>query len=172
MAKFKFLGSHITNDVKWHTNCDDIAKEAHQRLYFLRSLNSFHLQKTILVSFYRSTIESVLTRSITVWFGAACKKDIKRLSSVVRSAERIIGTSLPSLESIFNDRTQNRTAAILKEQSHPANYIFTFLRSGRRLRTFYGNKRFTNSFYPTAVRIYNSWFFIYIFFFLDTYLFT
>jgi hypothetical protein len=152
---YKFLGTHISNDLKWHHNSTDIIKKARQRLFFLRSLSSFKVQQGILVNFYRAIIESVLTRSINVWFGSASNKEIGKMNSVIRSAEQIIGAGLPSLHSIYNERSKKRTVSIIKDTFHPANYLFQFLRSGRRLRTFYGNKRFLNSFYPSATRIYN-----------------
>ncbi len=40
----------------------------------------------------------LLCSSITVWFGSATKTDIRRLHQTVRSAERIIGAPLPSLQ--------------------------------------------------------------------------
>ena len=153
---FKFLGTHIAEGLKWHNNILDIAKKARQRLYFLRSLKSFQVQQNILVSFYRAIIESVLTRSITVWYGNACKKDLKQLNSIIRTAEKITCTSLPSLHHLYQERTLKRTVSIIKDQYHPSHKLFTFLRSQRRLKTFYGNKRFTNSFYPSAVHVFNN----------------
>ena len=35
---FKFLGTTISSDLKWHFNTKLILKKAHQRLYFLRQL--------------------------------------------------------------------------------------------------------------------------------------
>jgi hypothetical protein len=156
VSQFKFLGTFISNDLKWRYNCMDIIKKARQRLFFLRSLSSFRVQKSILVNFYRTTVESVLTRSILVWFGSATQKDITKMNSVIRAAERIIGTALPSLHSIYIERCMKRTRSIINDITHPAHDLFTFLRSGRRLRTFYGNKRLLRSFYPCAVRTYNS----------------
>ena len=40
---FKFLGSTISNNLKWELRIDTIVKEAQQRLYFLRRLRSFDL---------------------------------------------------------------------------------------------------------------------------------
>ena len=157
VEEFKFLGTHIAKDLKWQDNVLDIAKKAHQRLYFLRSLKSFAVHEQILVSFYRAIIESILTRSITVWFGAACKKDLKRLNSVVRAAGKIIGTDLPSLDSLYLERTRKRLTSIMQDSCHPANELFVLLRSGRRLKTFYGHKRFINSFYPSAVHVFNGY---------------
>ena len=157
VSSFKFLGTSISNTMKWQANLDDIAKKARQRIYFLRSLNSFHVQKSILVNFYRATIESILTRSILVWFKAATQKDLRKLNSIIKTAEKITRVPLPSLEFLYTERTIKRTRAIIKDQHHPANQLFIYLKSGRRLRAFIGNKRFTNSFYPSAVRIFNNY---------------
>ncbi len=92
---FKFLGSIISQDLKWDTHIDSIVKKAQQRLYFLRQLRKFNLPQELLKQFYSAVIESVLCTSITVWFGSATKSDIRRLQRTVRTAERIIGAPLP-----------------------------------------------------------------------------
>ena len=65
---FKFLGT-IISDLAWENNTDAVVKKAQQRLFFLRQLKKFGLRREILVQFYRSVIESILTFSICVWFG-------------------------------------------------------------------------------------------------------
>ena len=50
---------------------------------------------------------------------------------------------------------KKKTELILKDNTHPANTYFDFLPSKRRLRHFKGNKRFINSTYPQAVRLFN-----------------
>jgi hypothetical protein len=153
---FKFLGTHLADNLSWSNNCSEIAKKARQRLYFLRKLKAFGVSKNILMNFYRAIIESTLTTGILVWFGRATQRDVKILSSVVRSAEKIVGLALPSLHAIYNERTMKRCSAIINDSYHPSCNYFQFLPSNRHLRTFRGNKRFLNSFYPSAVKIFNS----------------
>ncbi len=76
-------------------------KKAQQRLYFLRQLRKFNLPQELLIQFYSAIIESILCTSITVWFSSATKSDLRRLQRVVRTAERIIGTTLPSLHELY-----------------------------------------------------------------------
>ncbi|KAL0174659.1 hypothetical protein M9458_030627, partial [Cirrhinus mrigala] len=83
---FKFLGSIISRDLK---------------LYFLRQLKKFNLPQELLKQFYSAIIESVLCTSITVWFGSATKSDTRRLQRMVRTAERIIGAPLPTLQEVY-----------------------------------------------------------------------
>ncbi|KAL0150862.1 hypothetical protein M9458_053781 [Cirrhinus mrigala] len=40
---FKFLGTNISQDLKWDIHIDSIVKKAQQRLYFLRQLKKFNL---------------------------------------------------------------------------------------------------------------------------------
>ncbi len=78
VSSTKFLGVHITEDLTWTTNTMSLSKKAQQRLHFLRRLKRASLPPPILTTFYRGTIESVLTSCITVWYGncsAADRKD-------------------------------------------------------------------------------------------------
>jgi len=52
-----------------------------------------------MLTFYRTAIDSVLTFSITVWFGSITVKEKFRLDRV-KIASRIIGRDLTSLESL------------------------------------------------------------------------
>ena len=48
------------------------------------------MKPEILVNFYRSIIESILTWSIMVWFGNMTDADRNSLSRVIRTARRLI----------------------------------------------------------------------------------
>ena len=78
---FKFLGSAISNNLKWELDRDTFVIKAKQRLYFLRRLGSFGLTTQIMFTFYRAVIEIVLTFLITVWFGSITVKENLRLNS-------------------------------------------------------------------------------------------
>ncbi len=91
VKSFRFLGTTISQDLKWDNHIKSIVKNAQQRLYFLRQLRKFNLPQELLIQFYSAIVESVLCTSITVWFSSATKSDLRRLRRVVRTAERIIG---------------------------------------------------------------------------------
>ncbi|KAI4889498.1 hypothetical protein NFI96_008344 [Prochilodus magdalenae] len=86
----KFLGAHLAEDLTWSLNPSTITKKAQQRLYFLRRLRKAHLPPPILTTFYRGTIESILSSCITAWFGNCTASDRKSLQWVVRTAEKIL----------------------------------------------------------------------------------
>ncbi len=112
----------------------DIVKKAQQRLYFLRQLRKINLPQELLKQFYSAIIESILCTSITVWFSSATKSDHRRLRSVVRTADRIIGTTLPTLQELYLSRVSKRAGKIILDPSHPAHSLFELLPSGRRYR--------------------------------------
>ena len=77
-----------------------------------------------MLNFYRAVIESVLTFSITVWFGSITQKETLRLNRVVKTASRIIGRDLPSLEILYQQRLLGRATLISQDTSHPAHDLF------------------------------------------------
>ncbi len=97
VSSFKYIGVNISEDLTWTTHIQTQVKKARQRLYHLRQLRKFRVSPTILKTFYSGTIESVLTQCISVWYGNSSSQDGKALQRVVRLAERISGSALPSL---------------------------------------------------------------------------
>ncbi|KAI4871457.1 hypothetical protein NFI96_004186 [Prochilodus magdalenae] len=108
----KFLGVHLAEDLTWSLNTSTITKKAQQRLYFLRRLRKTHPPPPILTTFYRGTIESILSSCITAWFGNCTASDRKSLQRVVRTAEKIIGVSLPTITDIYTTRCIRKTTSI------------------------------------------------------------
>ncbi len=112
VESFRFLGTTISQDLKWDNHIDSIVRKAQQRLYFLHQLRKFNLPQELLKQFYSAIIESVLWTSITVWFSSATKSDLRRLQRVVRTAEQIIGTTLPTLQELYSSRVSKRAGKI------------------------------------------------------------
>ncbi len=126
VESFRFLGTTISQDLKWDIHIDSIVRKAQQRLFFLRQLRKFNLPQELLKQLYSAIIESVLCTSITVWFSSASKSDLRRLRRVVRTAERIIGTTLPTLQELYLSRVSKRAGKITLDPSHPGGLsVFT-----------------------------------------------
>ncbi|KAJ8407061.1 hypothetical protein AAFF_G00287370 [Aldrovandia affinis] len=154
---FKFLGVHISEDLSWTFNTSSLVKKAHQRLFFLRRLRKAHLSPQILVNFYRCAIESILTNSIMAWYGNCTASDRKTLQRVVKTAQRITGSSLPAIKSIHDRRCLRKAQSIIRDSSHPNHGLFALLPSGRRYRNLRSkSSRLRNSFFPSAVISLNS----------------
>ena len=157
VSSTKFLGVHISQDLSWNTNTTSLAKKAQQRLYFLRKLRRASAPTPIMYSFYRGTIESILTSCITVWYGACTVSCRKTLQRTVRAAERIIGVSLPSMMDIYHSRLTRKATRIVGDPTHPSHSLFSLLPSGRRLQSLRARtSRLKDSFFHQAVRMLNS----------------
>ncbi|KAL0183386.1 hypothetical protein M9458_022761, partial [Cirrhinus mrigala] len=151
VSSTKFLGVHITEDLTWTTNTMSLSKKAQQRLHFLRRLKRASLPPPILTTFYRGTIESVLTSCITVWYENCSAADRKTLQQTVNTAAKIIGAPLPSLLEIFLARCSGKATSIVKDPTHPSHHLFQLLPSGRRYRSIRARSaRLLNSFFPQA----------------------
>lgn len=85
--------------------------------------------------------QGILSSCIMVWPSckAAKRKDLQR---VVRAAERIIGTELPDLDSIYISRLKKKAISILRDPTHPYFQFHAIKARTSRLR---------NSFLPRAV---------------------
>ena len=92
VTTFKFLGTIITDNLKWEENTTCIVSKCHQRLYFLRKLKKFGVCKNTLTHFYRAAIESILTFSITSWYGALTQQDKTSLDRIIRTSSKILGS--------------------------------------------------------------------------------
>ncbi len=152
VSSFKYLGVNISEDLTWTTHIQTQVKKARQRLYHLRQLRKFRVSPAILETFYSGDIEC-----ISVWYGNSSNQDCKSLQRVVRLAERISGSTLPSLQDIYLKRCKSRAAKIIKDSNHPGNHLFCLLPSGKRFRSMMAKtERLKRSFFPQAIRLLNS----------------
>ncbi|KAL0174662.1 hypothetical protein M9458_030630, partial [Cirrhinus mrigala] len=112
-----------------------VERKAQQRLHFLRRLKRASLPPPILTTFYRGTIESVLTSCITVWYRNCSAADRKTLQRTGNTAAKIIGAPLPSLLDIFLAQCSGKATSIVKDPTHPSHHLLQLLPSGRRYRS-------------------------------------
>ncbi|KAI3376927.1 hypothetical protein L3Q82_000018 [Scortum barcoo] len=157
VSSFRYLGVHISDDLTWSKNTSCLIRKAHQRLYFLRRLRRAGLGSSVLTSFYRCVVESVLSSCIIVWHGSCSAAEKKALQRVVKAAQRTVGRSLPTTTDIYTSRCRKRASCIMKDPTHTTHALFVPLPSGRRLRSIKSRTtRLRNSFFPEAVRLLNS----------------
>ncbi len=147
----KFLCLYITNDLTLTVDTHCLVK-AQQRLFLLRKLKKANVPSQLLVNFYRSIIESILCHCITVWYTSCTIQNQRDLARIVKSAQRIVGTKLPDLDSIYASRLYKKASNIIKDSTHPGNRLFEPLPSGKRYRAIRTRtNRRRNSFIPRAV---------------------
>lgn len=157
VSSYRYLGVLISEDLTWTTHTSTLVKKARQRLFHLRRLRKFKASSKLLVTFYTATVGSVLSASITAWYGSCSSQDRKALHRVIRCAERVTRTALPDLQDIYTQRCRSRAGRIMRDIHHPDHKLFAWLPSGKRLRSIRARtERLKRSFFPQATRILNS----------------
>ena len=145
----------MNDSLKWECHCRELYKKGQQRLYFLRKLKTFYVDRTIMLLFYKAIIESILTHDCVVWFTACRKKDLTMLKRIVRQAEKLIGQEL-NFEDICRMKIVEKARSILGSSVHPLNDNYVMLRSGNRLRSMRcRTSRLLDSFVPSSIRMLN-----------------
>ena len=155
VESFKFLGTTIANNLKWEENTSSIIKRAHSGMFFLRQLRKLNVSSSVRSRFYRATVESLLSSSITVWFASASALAKNRLQHIVRTAERLTGQGQLSISDLYEARVRKRAGKIVADKSHPATNICQLLPSGRRYRAIRPRTTRQNSFFPKAISLLN-----------------
>ncbi|KAI4874581.1 hypothetical protein NFI96_006056 [Prochilodus magdalenae] len=104
-------------------------------------LRRVNLPQQLLCNFYRSTVESILTTCITVWYGSATSAERKALQRVVKTAQHITATTLPPIQDIYDKRCLRKAVNISSDPTHPSHPLFQPLPSGKRNRPHEGGQR-------------------------------
>ena len=107
--------------------------------------------------FYKSTVQSVLCYCLICWGGSLSVKNRVLLDRVVRSASKTIGSTLPTVDELYETYMMKKTRDILTDTSHPLHEFYYVAQSGcryisERTRT----NRYRNTFLPTSVRLLNA----------------
>ncbi len=134
LTEFRFMGTSMSQDLKWDNHIDSIVKRPSRGCSSFASWGSSTCPQELLIQFYSAIIESVLCMSITVWFSSATKSDLRKLRRVVWTAERVIGTTLPTLQELYSSKVRKRAGKITLNPSYPAHSLFELLLSGRCYR--------------------------------------
>ena len=107
VKEYKYLGSIVTNTLDWTKNTQTLCQKTNKRLYFLRMMNNIHVDRIILVLFYQSLIQSILTYNANFFYGNETQKNRTRLERVRRATQRVIGHDLTDINCLFEQRVMS-----------------------------------------------------------------
>ena len=155
--EYKYLGTVIDDKLSWKDNCLSIQKKTNQRMFFLRKLKKFHIDRTILTLFYQSIIQSVISYNFICTFGNMSNEQKGKLDRTRKIAQRVVGSELLPIQSLYNERILAKVKKIMTDLTHPLHSCYVFNRSGIRLcppRTRLA--RFRQSFVPNSIHNFNA----------------
>ena len=156
VTTYKYLGTIIDNRLKFDANTEELCKRGQQRLFCLRKLAKFQIDKTLLTMFYSAFIESVISFSIICWFGNLDVKEKNALDKIVRIASKVVGIQFRSLNVVYNSQMVNKARSIAGDASHPLNREYRLLPSGVRYDATRAIKKRFKSFVPASIRMLNT----------------
>ena len=154
---YKYLGTIIDDKFNFNLNVQSVYKKIHSRVFFLRQLRKYHLDKSILQLFYSSIIQSVITFSVTCWYGNSTQESTDRITRVINNCIKLGAKDAITLKELFVKCTLQRCKTIRGDKSHPLHGRYQLLPSGRRLRsTKCRTERYKRSFVPSSIKVLNS----------------
>ena len=157
VPSYKYLGTIIDSKLKFDENTDMLCKKGQQRLFCLRKLARFHVDRSLMKLFYSAYIHSVISFSLICWYGNLSMKNKNSLGRIVKIASKITGIQLESLELFYKRQVLKKALSIQQESAHPLNPEYQMLPSGSRLGTpKLRNNRFKFSFVPVSIDAVNS----------------
>ena len=86
----------------------------------------------ILKKLYSCNIKSILTCSITAWYGNCLASDRKALQRIVLMDQYITGAKLPAIQDRYT--RQRKAQKIVKDSSHQTHRLFFQLLHSKRYR--------------------------------------
>ncbi len=125
-------------------------------MYFARQLNKLKIDRKIMDIFYSSIIQSVLSFTITCWYGN-CNLELKnKLCKIMKNCRKLGIQNTTPLIDIYKKTTVRRCEIIQHDPSHPLSQYYQMLPSGRRLRSLYcRTSRYSKSFVPSSIKLLN-----------------
>ena len=151
---YKYLGGTIDDKLNWNAHAKTVLKKLNSRLYFLRKLNSFHVEKMLLSLFYKTMLESIMCFALTCWGGNLNSLALDKFNRVIKKCSSLCNPAspFPSIQVTHCCQCQKKINAILKDKSHPfCNLISFSARSGKPLTFHCCRERYRNSFLPFSI---------------------
>ena len=153
VSQYKYLGVTLDDKLTWKPNTNALIKKTNSRLFFLRKLRSFDLDKSLLKVFYSCAVHSVLTFGAVCWGGCLSKFDENRIQKCIKQAGHIVGEKLEPFENFFQRCLVAKVRDIVDDNTHPMSVAINSykLPSGRFALPLIRTERHRQSFIPRAI---------------------
>ena len=153
--EYKYLGMILDKNMVFDKHVDSIHKRCQSRLFCLQRLRNIGIDSTILQTYYRCCIESLLTVSFTCWYGSLSVRSKRVLCDVINVCSKVVGVRQTSLNELYERRAVIKARQIASDDSHVLAKHYNLLPSGRRFRTMKVKSRAQKSFIPQSIKLLN-----------------
>ena len=116
---YKYLGVTIDNKLSWDEHASLTYKKVNKRMFFLRKLKNFSIDKVLISLFYKAAIQSIITFSIIGWGGNTNGKQKQKINVLIKRAGKLFQGNSPSFDDLFNVYCAKKIKAITKDPTHP-----------------------------------------------------
>ncbi|KAK3562875.1 hypothetical protein QTP86_011117 [Hemibagrus guttatus] len=109
---------------------DAIYRNRQSRLFLLRRLRSFAVQRALLKTFFDSVVASAIFYGVVCWCSSISTADKKRLDKLIRKASSVLGMPLDTIQEVGERRMVAKLSSLLEnDPSHPLYDTVTSLSS-------------------------------------------
>ena len=158
VPSYKYLGTHIQNNLKWDSHTKYLTNKVNKRMYFVRCLYKVNIDNTIISLFYNSIVASVMCYAIVCWWNSCTKKQQHDLMMQRNRAVRLTrNLMLYSPIDVYMKTCERTALKVFNDECHPLHKFMNFLPHGARLRVpMCRTVRYKRTFVPQAIDILNS----------------
>ena len=154
--EYKYLGTVLDDKLNFNANTNHIFKKCQTRIYCLQKLRILEVNQSILQTFYRFFIESVITFGCMCWFGGLNVENKNVIAKVVKVCSKTLGEGQKSMNELYECRVKRKALSVCGDESHVLARCYNLLPSGRRYRApKVKTLRYRNSFVPKSISILN-----------------
>ena len=157
VSDYKYLGVTVNERLDWSVHAENVLSKVNQRMYFVRKLNYFGIDKVLVSLFYRAAVQSLFSFCVIAWGGNLARKLTGRFDRVAIRVSKMTDISQDSFMEIFEKFCIRKFKSIIKDSDHPLFPFISFsCRSNRIILTKVNRERYRNSFLPYAIRLYSN----------------
>ena len=128
VSSYRYLGVHLDDTFSWYVHVDNLCSRLQQRLYFLRRLRVYGVDKNIMFLFYQAVLESLIRYGMSSWYGNLSTKLKTKLARLVNTAMKVIGKSdNQTLQSMYEQTVLRQALRIVNDPSHILHSEFDLL---------------------------------------------
>ena len=127
---YKYLGTTITNKLKFHRNTELLIKNARKKLFIMRKLRFLGTSDQLALTCYRTFIESGMLHHLTAIYSHLSEKEKGDLMYITTIASKLANTTLPSIKTTVAGRVKTKVLRMVTSSQSPVLTLDT-LPSGR-----------------------------------------